>query len=429
MYKLLISRRFAIYLLTAVLLVLVASALVPPGSALSARLATPVVVSSPLFQVVSFLLCLSTLACTVDRVWRWGKSRTLQFEKEKAFSFSVTRSSRHGCDAVAETVQHFLSRGRWETARERNPELTVISGQKGMSGFWGSVLFHLGLVCCFLAAPVTSLTGFRGELTVTGDVAVPLKEAIVAHQGYHAGKVPEAQVEVNRLRGEFFKGEYRYDFGGELSVSDRQGTHRLPFAVNHPTSYRGYQFSLSEYGNAPRLVLARGAAPFFDYYLNLKNPREGDYFDLEPGVRAQVMFFPDFFRDGDKIGSRSQRPDNPMTLVRIFRGEREVFKTLLKPGDEERWEDARISFPDYRHWVTLIVAREQGVLLVIVGSLLGAVGLLVRFLSNERRIEFEVSRAGEETSLRVRGYSRYYPAFLEKEVLEIARELEAGQGA
>lgn len=445
MYKLLISRRFAICLLAAVLLVLIASALIPNNFTLSAEkwfelerkspdlfwiyahLSTPFLVRNPFFQFISFLLCLSTVACTADRVVKWGKSKSLEFEKEKAFSFSVAQRSVHGLDEVRGVVESFLSKGRWEISREKNTDLMVISGQKGMSGFWGSVAFHAGLVCCFLAGPVTTLTGFSGELTVTEDVSLPLKAGIVAHKGYDAAIIPEAQVQVNHLRGEYFQGQYRYDFGGELALTDNLGSHHIPFAVNTPASYRGYQFSLNEYGNAPRLVLERDGGTLFDYYLNLKHPEGGDYFELEPGVRALVMFFPDFFRQGDKIGSRSRRPNNPVTLVRIFRGDREVFKGLFKPGDEEIWEGNRIRVPDYRHWVTLNVTKEQGVLLLMLGSLLGGAGLLARFLSNERRIDFEIFPMGEETGFKVWGYSRYYPAFLEKEVLEIAQKIKEGQ--
>ncbi len=136
------------------------------------------------------------------------------------------------------------------------------------------------------------------------------------------------------------------------------------------------------------------------------------------------MFFPDFFRDGNKIGSRSRLPKNPVTLVRLYRGEQEVFKGLFKPGDEGLWEGTRITVPDFKHWVGMNVTREQGINLIIIGFVLAVFGLLVRFLSNERRIEFELSPAVPQwTNFRVRGYSRYYPAFLEKEVLEMAENL------
>jgi cytochrome c biogenesis protein len=55
-----------------------------------------------------------------------------------------------------------------------------------------------------------------------------------------------------------------------------------------------------------------------------------------------------------------------------------------------------------------------------VGFLIGLAGLVARFLSNERRLEFVLSPEGERTKVTVKGYSRYYPAFLEREVIQLA---------
>jgi cytochrome c biogenesis protein len=447
MFKTLNSRRFAVYLLSLFLLILFISALIPNNYTLSgeewfglernsptlfwiySHFSTPFLVNNPFFQMISFLLFLSTSACTLDRILRWHKSRASEFEKEEAFSFSATETSRHGLLVLQGEVERLLSCGHWAKSVENGGQAVVISGQKGMSGFWGSIAFHVGLLFCFLAVPVTALTGFRGELILTEDVALPLRSGVVSTGGKTSSTLPDLQVQVRHLRGKYFEGRFKYDFGGTLTLNDRSGGKDIPFWVNKPATYGGYQFSLQEYGNAPRLVLERDGRTFFDYYLNLRHPDEGDYFELDGGVRAFVMFFPDFFREGNKIGSRSKLPNNPVTLVRLYRGDREVFKGLFKPGDERMWEGARIRVPDYRHWVTLIVTRDAGIHLVIIGSLLGVAGLLVRFMSNERRIEFELSLVRQGTRFKVRGYSRYYPAFLEKEVADMAARLREGAEA
>jgi cytochrome c biogenesis protein ResB len=255
-------------------------------------------------------------------------------------------------------------------------------------------------------------------------VAAPLRSSVVTAEGRTSATLPDAQVEIRKLRGEYFEGQYRYDFGGVLVVEDRSGRRELPFAVNKPAEYQGYQFTLHEYGFAPQLVLERDGRPVFDYFLNLRHGEEGDYFELPDGSRAMVMFFPDFIREGGKIGTRSKEPRNPVAMVKIFREDAEVFRGLFKPGEEAVFEGTRLKVPAVRRWVTLIVTREQGILLVMVGGLLCMGGLLARFLSNERRIEFELAPCGEGSLVRVRGYSRYYPAFLEKEVLQMTQQLK-----
>lgn len=442
MWKVLNSRRFALYILSAFLISLFVSALIPNNYTLSEKewyaleqsrptlfwiyshFSTPFLVNNPFFQLLSFILFLSTLACTIDRVLKWYKFRVSEFEKEKAFSFSAADTSSLEPHVIRGMIERHLSGGRWALSVEKEGEAALISGQKGMSGFWGSVVFHAGLVCCFLAGPVTVLTLFRGELVVTEGVSQPLRSGFVTHEGKDPSTLPDAQMQVRNLRGEYFEGQYKFDFGGTLSLLDRDGIHELPVAVNKPASFGGYQFSLHEYGDSPHLVLERDGQVTFDYFLNLRHPDEGDYFELGGGKRAFVMFFPDFFREGGKIGSRSKVRNNPVTLVKIYSGELEVFKGLFKAGEEGNWEGTRIRVPDCKHWVGFVVAREAGIHLVIIGFLFAVAGLLARFMSNESRLEFELSPLAQGTSFTVRGYSRYYPAFLEKEVKGIAEKLK-----
>jgi hypothetical protein len=108
-WKLLNSRRFAVYLLLGLLLVLVASSLLPSPITVSEEkwaelergrpvvfwlasyFATPYIVRSPLFVVPTVFLFFSTLVCTLTRVRNWARTRKSEFEKEQAFSFSVER--------------------------------------------------------------------------------------------------------------------------------------------------------------------------------------------------------------------------------------------------------------------------------------------------------------------------------------------------
>jgi cytochrome c biogenesis protein len=326
---------------------------------------------------------------------------------------------------VKNAVLDLLGHGKWECSVGQTGEPIIISGQKGRSGLWGSVVFHMGLVVCFLAGPVTVLTHFRGELILTEGETIPLRAGFESHSGKDPATLPDVLVMVHNLRGVYFKGKYNYDFGGKLAIDDAGDRFDIPFAVNIPADFRGYEFQLHEFGYSPHIIIDKDGVPFFDYFLNLRHPSEGDYFEIGEGLRASIMFFPDFIKEGGKISSKSKRPDNPVTMVKIFRGDQEVFKGLFKPGDEYAFGEYRIKSPDYKNWVNLIVVRETGILFVIIGFVLGTTGLLVRFLSNERRTEVELAAAPEGTRITISGFSRYYPAFLEKEVREMAQKLKS----
>lgn len=388
--------------------------------------ATPYIVSTPLFLICSLLLFLSTFCCTADRLRIWYRSHTYEFVKEMAFSFSLRGESAFPCADVQEKVNRMLEADSWILESSRSDSAEIIYGQKGISGFWGSILFHVGLLLCFVAAPVSYLTALHGELVITEGVPVLLREAFQARRG-DALSLPPASLQVANLRGTYYRGKFKEDFGGDITIVQESTVFQMPFAVNHPIEYKRIQFSLHEFGYAPRLVIEQPDGRGFDFFLNLRHPVEGDYFDLGNGLRALVMFFPDFVREGGKIGSRSKEPNNPVTMVKIKRGNDEVFKGLFTSGEQMTWEGHKISVPEYRRWVSLTINRESGLAVLVVGLALGVIGLLIRFLCNERRIEFELTDAGAGTRVQVSGYSKYYPAFLEKEVTAMAKRIGSGQ--
>lgn len=439
LWKLLNSRKFAVYLLLAVLVVTVFSSFLPNTYTvtteeweeisrsktfvfwLASNFSTPYVVKNPAFIAVVAFLFLSTVSCTVSRVRQWLRLRNIEFEKEKAFSFSVERESSRNPEELRGDFLSMLGRKRWECDEYEDEGSIVLEAQKGSgTGFWGSVVFHLGLVICFLAAPATALTLFRGELVLPEGETVWLKEGLASHEGHDVATLPDVAVTVTDLRGVFAEGVFEYYFGGTLRIGDRE----YPISVNEPVYYRGYQLSLHEYGYTPRLVIRENGTPVFDYLLNLRHSEKGDYFAFgQEGQRLFVILFPDFIREGNLLGSKSREPRNPWAVVRFYEGDVETAKGLIRLGGTEQVGPYTVEFPELRNWANFIVVKEWGVPVVWIGMLVGLPGLLVRFLSNERRLELRVMKAPGGSRVLLRGYSRYYPAFLEREVTGMAGRL------
>jgi len=267
---------------------------------------------------------------------------------------------------------------------------------------------------CFLAAPISAFTVFRGEFLVTEDIATPLREGFVYHEGKPTTSLPPVDVLVSNLRGVYAEGIFKYDFGGEMLI----GPAEMAFSVNNPVNFAGYQISIESFGYSPNLVIEREGEPVFDYFLNLRHPNDGDYFEVpSEGRTLFALLFPDFVQEGTELRSRSRELNNPVLLIRLLRGTEEVQSGLLRPNGELSWNGYRLRFPEIRRWAGFMVVREQGIAVIAVGFLVGIIGLFIRFVSNERRLEFRIA-AGERDASRVTisGFSRYYPAFLEKEV-------------
>jgi len=441
--KILNSRRLAVYLLGTMVAVLILSAFLPSHItmtreewsrleierpwlySLSSSLSTPYVVRNPGFMILSGFLFLSTLSCTATRLKTRLKMRASEFEKDKAFSFSIARNLRASEDSLLQAISKKLKTGRWKLDAGVHEGLTVIEARKGSDlGFWGSMIFHFGLLVCFVAVPATAFTVFRGQFLTTNNIPTSLREGFIVHEGRALTSLPDIDILVKDLKASYEKGIYKLDFRGVLDVENE----RIPFAVNKPALVRGYQFTLHEFGFASQVILKKSGSTFFDYYLNLRNAQQGDYFDL-PGtdVRMFVLFFPDFFREGRTIGSRSNETRNPVLMVSFRQGGEELSKGLIKLGDEIRVGEYEVTFNDLTNWANFVVVKEGGVAVLALGLVIGILGLLLRFLSNERLLEVNLCSSGTETEITLKGYSKYYPAFLEKEVVEMADGLAGGR--
>lgn len=441
-FQLFNSRTFAVWLLLAMSFALAVSTFLPAepytsseewakfaaSNSLTYRLAlrfsTPLLVKHPLFVAISFILFLSTLSCTIQRVVLWQRRRQTEFSTEKAFSFAVEGTTSVPSGEFWQVATTCLAARGWECSGEQG-DAAGIRAQRGIRlGFWGSIAFHLGLLFCFLAVPVSALSRYNGALILTEGMTLPLREAVESSGGVESARLPLVDVAVRNLWGKYHDGRFKVDFGGDLLLTWGMVQQTLPFKVNEPVEFGGFQFSLQEYGFSPQLVISRNGKAFFDYFLNLRHSDEGDYFPLDSADRRLfVFFFPDFVREGNKIGTRSSEPRNPMVLVKVLEGETILHQKLMALGEEAELGEYRVRAGELRNWVNLGVTREKGLGVLILGFCVGIGGLFVRFLSNERRLELELFPAADGTSFRLKGYSRYYPAFLEREVVEIAKEL------
>jgi len=441
MIKILLSRKVAAYILFLLVLVLTLSTLLPTELTtspeeyealrvnkplvfwLSEHLRTTKIIKNPLFIGLSIFLFLSTLFCTAQRVWQRLRLKKEEFPIDKAFSFLIEKVSPHNIEDLRIRTTKIFEKKKWLYEVKDIPRGLQIRAKKGIDrGLFGSVLFHLGIVIIFLAAPVSALTTFRGTIVVTEGIPIKLKDAFISIEDKEIpALLGESSLFIKELRGEFYKGIYKYEFGGRLNIDGVD----YDYSVNKAFNHKGFQFTLNEFGYSPWVTIkdANGNL-LFDYFLNIRDMAGGDYFNLSEKKRIHVVFFPDFFREGDRIGNRSAEIKNPVIMVRFLDSGREYAKDLIKLGEEKHIGDDIVSFKEVRPWGGFIIVRDSGVGLLWVGFIIGVLGLLLRFLSNEKLFEFAFEKLDDNnTKISIKGYSRYYPAFLEREVNVIAEGL------
>jgi len=420
------SRTFAVWVLFLIILILTFSAFLPNQFTLtdeellrlqkerpilwklSTYLSTPFIVTSIPFVGIAFFLGLSTFLCTIKRL----KTRQKDFSKRRAFHASLS-----GRGATLEKVKKVLIQRGWHYEVERSSgTLNVLRAQKGAYGFWGSIVFHGGLIVIFITAIISSLSRFNAEIIAPENAEISMRDTS-NYISMAGSRPPDITFTAKEIRL-----EAKETVPTQLSALLIVGSQSFNIAINKPATLWGYQFSPSRYGVSPRFVIKKDGVLIFDSYVNLRSLFVDDYFEVkEEGLRLLVRFFPDFYREKGKIGTKGFDEKNPVFFVKFYKDGLLLKDLFLRPGDSAEADNYVISIPEYSHWITLIVSRDLGTFAFIIAFVISLAGLIIRFISNERVITIIHYADGR---FDLRAWSRYYPAFLEKELLEISDEIK-----
>ncbi len=425
------SRTFAVWTLGFLIAILTASAFLPNRFTvteeealrlmqespflwkLSENFSTPEIVSSPLFIAISFFLGVSTFICTAKR-FRKIKKRS-DFSKRQAFSFSI-KGLLKDLDTAMNSLTNVLKQRRWILQKEKAGRgVYIIRSHKGGFGFWGSMIFHVSLIALFVTGVISAVSRFNSEIILTR--GFDLSTADVSLYSYiDEDRMPPAfSVKIKDLSLET-KGRGITQVSGSMLVDSKE----YKFSVNNPVTVNGYQFSPSRYGVAPLFVIRENGQVIFDSIVNLRSLFIDDYFEIKDGLRFVVRFYPDFFSDGKRLGTRTFEEKNPVFHIKVLRNGVQEADFFIKKGETYNFGEMSLSIPEYTSWVAMEFTRDVGVLFFIIFFFIGLLGLCVRFISNERVITVLLYPDG---SFEIRGWSRYYPAFLEKEITTIRDEV------
>lgn len=261
----------------------------------------------------------------------------------------------------------------------------LVKTRKKSIGFWGSMLFHAGLLTIIVAAVVTKLTLFEAELLLTEGYPMSLgKEGFltVGRDPLAGIYFPEGKITMTKFKS-IYEGQFPVDHEALIKLEMEGKVSTLSIKVNQPMKVDELQYSLNRYGFAPAFVVKDGSGKILlDAFINLVVVgSEEDSFEV-PGADAvvDVIFLPDFEMTDDGPLSRSSLPNNPVVALRVRKGGLETKYLHVKMGESGNLMGLEISFPEVKYWAHILVSRDKGVPLFMVGFLLGVCGLIVRYV-------------------------------------------------
>lgn len=447
-WRIFISRRFAVSLLIIAAGLFLLSAFLPYISVLSPEeirtlkeqrpylyriaevLSVQGITSSPVFLILPILVFISTLVCTSTRLSVRLKRGEGEIEG-KVFKVAQDIIAPGNVEGLRIKFLEAFKGSRWNIREASKQGVASIITSKGSLGFWGSMIFHLGLLLTLLSTLVTALTLFSGEMLLTEGYPNPLKEEgflKVWRRPFMGVRLPEGSINLENFKA-VFKDRKPVDYIATVLVKEKDGSSFLKdIRVNDPLQYYGLQYNIDKYGFAPSFVIKdRDGKILFDGDINLAliGGKEDTFQIPDTDYGIVVRFYPDFVMTNGGPRTKSDIPNNPVFTLSLTRENIAVGGALLPMGKEVEAEDIKITFTGLKYWVHILISRDWGAIVLTIGLIFLAGGLIVRVLFYEKRVNITINEMAEGCMVKVSGYTKYFPAFFEREIKEITGKVVA----
>lgn len=223
--------------------------------------------------------------------------------------------------------------------------------------FWGSVVFHMGMLIVIAATSIGPLTRFSATATLPQGVLVATddKRFFAIHENsLGQGKRPFINLMLNDFETRYTDERFPVEYTANISIGilNDESYHNFKenIEVNRPLIYDGYSFLLERGRYSPHLILRDKNGDFlFNGHVDISNKIEPeDKFDVpKTDITLYTRFFPDMHREGNKIGSRSLVPKNPAFGIKIVKRDepfKDIWRGVLKKGEEVKFDNMTLDY-------------------------------------------------------------------------------------
>lgn len=264
-------------------------------------------------------------------------------------------------------------------------------GKKAGAPFWGSIIFHFGMIAGVAIMFLSPLFRYSARISpLQGSTVVfnDMDAVSIIDKPVFGASTPDISLKLTGYEVKYEEGIYPIDYAAFVTVGFLEGDeYRRTDSVvriNGPLKLKGYQFLLESGGFTPMFTLHdNDDRELFKSYVRLANaPKIEDSFEIKKaGVIVYTRFFPDMYRDGPKVGTRSMELKNPAFGIKILRKDtrQEVFSGVLKVGEAAVFEGLTLELKELRPFAVLVVVKDPFYWLLFIGWGIGLAGLIIRY--------------------------------------------------
>jgi cytochrome c biogenesis protein len=327
---------------------------------------------------------LNLLLCTVERVGPLSRlalhpKKVTTADSIRKMQINSTIKMKEGAElAPLDIAAGAFHKAGLKVSVEEGPEGTVIFGEKGKFGYFGSIVTHLSLLLILLGAMYGALSGFE------------------ARNGGWAGgffNVPEGnfRVDISDVKMEMEEDpSIRPRVYTDMTVTrDGQVLKQGTVSINNPLRFEGTTIYHSTFLYIPEINLKdveTGEEKADKYF-------EGDRLPLDPQGTSYIQlmqFFPNFsMRPDGAPFSKNYNPERPVVAgILIENGQRSgtVFLQMNQPEQiETSAGPVEVLLTGFDVAAVFSIAKNLGRPFLFIGAVLMVLGLYMSFFLFPRR--------------------------------------------
>ncbi len=435
-YHYLTSRRFAIYIMACMLLLLLAGALLPsPGmlppqkaarfaeehpylSELSKRFNVENITSSWVFIILPAFLFASIALCTTRRIINFLRVSNTFLENSNTFKNAEEIFMKRKISM--EDIKIFFRRRRWKV-EEGGRALHCV---KGRTGFFGSLLFHAGMLVAFTGIILSTLTSFRGSLMLIEGMRTDLRNpALVVRKPILNIPLPDIALVLDSFAARFGADRTPLEYSAFILFEDENSElTEKKVGINRPLKYRGLSMTLQRYGVTPEFVL-KDTSENIIFHANVNLTASTEFYDMfnifEEGLTIYTKFYPDMeLKDGEPFLRSMNRGAEGFHIILKDKNNNE-FKGSIYVDSEEKIGDYIISIKNLKHWIELDVSRDYGINVIISAFVMIILGLMVRFIDYDRTVLLMM----DNDKIYIKGHARIFRGIFKEELEGLIRDI------
>ena len=340
------------------------------------------------FRITSLLFFLNLFLCTLDGlIFEWGR-----LKRGRSSAIKISAKRVYDSLNIEQIINAFKQIGY--KVKKISGDREIYVANRGFYPRIVSIIYHFGMVVMIFGLVLSSLTRFDGDVSLFDGQKKPIPTASKDMKIYKMGLLKFKGADTLNLEskkfwmvfwkhhGEFFVKDYFSHL--VLYTKDNSKIKEKVIQVNSPLRYHGMTFYQEYFVQKVKL--------------HLKTPDRDTTFEVEtmtpfdvPGKKGK--YYLGMLKVGKWFKYRDEKVNGelkPQCYVyhREGKGKKKKKLGLLEMGKPLQAEDVTFDMVSYRQGTGIYYKRDNGIIYLLVGTLIFVIGLFLRVFYPTARFSF-----------------------------------------